>query len=72
MFGFLATVPLSVAAMAIVMAANGDPLGSVAQAVGFSCVAVLSLAGVAVLYRPLLREEVTIVPPSWTLEHDHS
>lgn len=71
-FAFFATVPLGVAVGALAMVRNGDPRGSVAAVVGFGVVAVASVLGVAVLYRPLLRERVSIVPPEWSLEHHHS
>jgi hypothetical protein len=67
--GFYAVVPLSVAAMAIVMASNGDPMGSMGAALGFSAVALLSTLGAVVLYHPLGIDRQAVVPEAWTWEH---
>lgn len=60
--GFFAIVPLSVAAMAVAMRLRGDPLASAAEAVGFSVVAVATLAGAWWLYRPVWRAPDVTVP----------
>lgn len=67
--GFYAVVPMSVAAMAIVMASNGDPMGSMGSALGFSAVALLSTLGAVVLYHPLGIDRQAVVPEAWTWEH---
>ena len=67
--GFYAVVPLSVAAMAITMVVNGDPLGSLPAALGFGLVALVSTLGAVVLYHPLGIEREAVVPEAWTWEY---
>lgn len=69
MIGFYAVVPLSVAAMAVTMLVNGDPLASRAAALGLVVVAIVSTIGAVVLYHPLGIEREAIVPEAWTWEH---
>ena len=67
--GFYAVVPLAVAAMAVTMVVNGDPLGSMASALGFGLVALVSSLGAVALYYPLGIEREAIVPEAWTWEY---
>lgn len=69
MIGFYAVVPLSVAAMAVAMVVNSDPLGSMSTALGFGGVAVISTLGALWLYHPLGIEREAVVPAAWTWEH---
>lgn len=69
MIGFYAVVPLSVAAMAVAMVVNGDPLASMSGALGFGAVAVLTSIGAVVLYHPLGIDRPAVVPEAWTWEY---
>ena len=55
--GWFSLVPVSVAAMTLVMRVNGDPLVSAADTVVFAVVAVVFTAGAVALYRPLFRPQ---------------
>jgi hypothetical protein len=52
--GWFATVPVSVAAMAITMVVRDDPEANGTNAIGLSVAAIAFLAVAVVLYRPLL------------------
>ena len=69
MIGFYAVVPLSVAAMAVAMVVNNDPMGSMAAALGFGAVAAVSTVVAVALYHPLGIERPAVVPEAWTWEH---
>jgi hypothetical protein len=54
LIGWFATVPVSVAAMAITMVVRDDPEADGTAALGFTAVALVFLVVAALLYRPLL------------------
>lgn len=69
MIGFYAVVPLSVAAMAVAMVVNNDPMGSMSAALGFGLVSIISTLGALLLYHPLGVERQAVVPAAWTWDH---
>lgn len=71
MIGFYAVVPLSVAAMAVTMVVDHVPGGSMASAVGFGAVALVSIVGSLLLYHPLATDQASLVPASWRETHRH-
>ena len=60
--GWTALLGSSVAGMAIVMQATGDPAGSTANTVAFSTFAAIALWMAGTLYRPLFRSNTGVAP----------
>lgn len=60
--GWFALLGSSVAGMAIVMQATGDPAGTTVNTIAFASFALFALALAAVIYRPLFQKDSTLRP----------